>query len=621
MSPVDTLFEDEFTQPLTENDSAHVAEVKTLPATLDCFTDKMQAEALHRLAYIKWIEQRLPGGWTEKNLSPLLYEAAPFLGEPVPNWRTLVRWHKDYDQHGRKTTALIYKHKNKGNRSNRLQSGDEAFIFDAIKNFLTPLQPSIAHVHQLYVDKINFENSSIVGNKIKAISYRCFCNRIKKLPIYQVINKRNSVFSAKVEFQAIGAHIPPSRILERVEIDHTILDLILLDDELLVPLGRPCLTLLVDAYSRCAVGYNLCFHQPGYESVRSAIFNAIMRKEYVKEKYPLIENAWPCYGKPETLVVDNGVEFWSMSLAEACRELKINIQYNPVRKPWLKPLIERMFGTINRKLLESIPGKTFSNILNRAHYNPQKDAVMRLSTFMEVFHQWLLDVYHCESDTRLRYIPNLAWENSFQMFPPAAIEGKDIADLETKLSISIRRTHRRGGIYLNHLRYDSDEFAFYRGNYPYHSKGKNKVLVKLNPRDISYIFVFMNELQAYLRVPCIDTCGYTTGLNLQQHLINSKLHRDFISQQMDVESLSRVRVYINQRIEREITEVRQSQKHTRIKGINKIAQHQGLGSQACTTIVSDTPGVIKIEDVVLNPNVTPPEADDWDDLISDLDAF
>lgn len=50
MSPVETLFEDEFALPLTENNSAHVAEVKTLPATLDCFTDKMQAEALHRLS-------------------------------------------------------------------------------------------------------------------------------------------------------------------------------------------------------------------------------------------------------------------------------------------------------------------------------------------------------------------------------------------------------------------------------------------------------------------------------------------------------------------------------------------------------------------------------------------
>ncbi|WP_446037926.1 hypothetical protein, partial [Streptomyces sp. SID1143] len=185
-----------------------------------------------------------------------------------------------------------------------------------------------------------------------------FYNRIKKLPAYQVMKSRKGSYIADVEFKAIASHKPPSRIMERVEIDHTPLDLLLLDDDLLVPLGRPSLTLLIDAYSHCVVGFNLNFNQPSYESVRNALLSSISKKDYVKNKYPSIEHEWPCYGKPETLVVDNGVEFWSASLAQSCLELGINIQYNPVRKPWLKPMIERMFGIINRKLLEPIPGKT-----------------------------------------------------------------------------------------------------------------------------------------------------------------------------------------------------------------------------------------------------------------------
>ncbi|WP_429102384.1 hypothetical protein [Aeromonas rivipollensis] len=122
---------------------------------------------------------------------------------------------------------------------------------------------------------------------------------------------------ADVEFMTISSHIPPSCVMERVEIDHTPLDLILLDDDLLVPLGRPCLTLLIDSYSHCVVGFNLSFNQPGYESVRNALLNSIPPKNYVKDKYPSVEHEWPCYGKPATLVVDNGVEFWSKSLEQS----------------------------------------------------------------------------------------------------------------------------------------------------------------------------------------------------------------------------------------------------------------------------------------------------------------
>ena len=55
------------------------------------------------------------------------------------------------------------------------------------------------------------------------------------------------------------------------------------------------------------------------------------------------------------------LSFGVLALHSLVWNFGINIQYNPVRKPWLKPMIERMFGIINRKLLEPIR-KIFSNI-------------------------------------------------------------------------------------------------------------------------------------------------------------------------------------------------------------------------------------------------------------------
>lgn len=140
------LFEDEFTktQPQEAPELAPISPT-VLPATLDSFPDDLKAQALHRLDYIRWIEEHLTGGWTEKNLVPLLIEAAQVLAEPVPNWRTLARWQKVYNQHGRTLASLIPKHQEKGNARSRLPSSDEVFLmklpnaFWLVNNLLSPL--------------------------------------------------------------------------------------------------------------------------------------------------------------------------------------------------------------------------------------------------------------------------------------------------------------------------------------------------------------------------------------------------------------------------------------------------------------------------------------------------
>ena len=103
-----------------------------------------------------------------------------------------------------------------------------------------------------------------------------------------------------------------------------------MDDELLIPLGRAYLTLLIDSYSHCILGFNLGFNEPGFYPVRNTLLHAFKPKTYIQSQYPNIIHDWPCHGKPETIVVDNGVEFWGNDLEQTCKELNINVQYNPV---------------------------------------------------------------------------------------------------------------------------------------------------------------------------------------------------------------------------------------------------------------------------------------------------
>ncbi len=52
--------------------------------------------------------------------------------------------------------------------------------------------------------------------------------------------------------------------LARVEIDHTHLDLFVVDEKDCLPLGRPYLTLAIDVYTRCILGAAIEFFPPSY---------------------------------------------------------------------------------------------------------------------------------------------------------------------------------------------------------------------------------------------------------------------------------------------------------------------------------------------------------------------
>ncbi|MBY6094666.1 Mu transposase C-terminal domain-containing protein [Ferrimonas balearica] len=617
-------FEDEFVPelPVQEVDEAN-DEPGLIPRDIASYPESVRRETYRRADYLLWFRKHLTGGWTQKNLEPLLADAERAIGKPAPSWRTLASWWRSYKQAGFQLQALVPKHANKGNSKSRTTSAEQRFFDKAVQRYLIPQRPSVAAAYEFYESSIRVENAKLLGDKVVPISYRAFLDRINRLPPYEVMKARHGKHKADVEFDAVGSHFPPDRVLEWVEIDHTPLDIILLDDELHIPLGRAFLTLLVDSYSKCVVGFHIGYKEPSYYSVKMALHNAMRPKEETCKRFSQLKNDWPCHGKIETLVVDNGAEFWSKSLEQACLEVVTDIQFNPVKRPWLKPLVERMYRTINQKLLIDIPGKTFSNILEKEDYDPAKDAIVRFSTFVEVFHLWVIDVYHMDADSRFNGIPYWSWQKSVERLPPLPLSDEDQKKLEIVLAQSDYRQHRRGGIHIHNLRYDCDEFAAYR---KYHTVNRGRgeqpsLLVKTNPDDLSYIHVYVEQLQGYLSVPCVDPLGYTKGLTLQQHKVNCRLHREFIKEQLDLDSLAQVRMALHRRIEQEAAEINAGKRSSKVKQAAKLARQQNVSSSGMGTVVPEP-----IEGSLVNNRAEEASPslltqDEWDEMISELKPY
>ena len=613
-------FEDEFSEselvkkPDTPIQYVKLEDTALVKRDLDTFPEFLRDNALNKYQLIVFIDKKISGGWTQKNLDPILDVLFTTAMDKRPNWRTLVRWRKSYIESDGDLASLVVKRHKMGNRTSRVK-GDEAFFEQALTRFLDAKRPKVSTAYQYYKDAITIENESIVDGQIPIISYKSFNQRIKSLPPYPVAVARHGKFKADQWFAYCSSHIPPTRILERVEIDHTPLDLILIDDELSIPIGRPYLTLIVDVFSGCVLGFHLSYRSPSYVSAAKAIVHAIKPKSFEGLDIEL-QNEWPCYGKFENLVVDNGAEFWSKSLEHACKEAGINIQYNPVRKPWLKPFVERFFGMINECFLAEMPGKTFSNILAKEDYKPEKDAIMRFSTFVEEFHRWVVDIYHQDSNSRETRIPIKQWQRGFDIYPPLKMSTEDEQRFTVLMGISGERTLTRNGFKFEELMYDSTALADYRKHYP-QTKETIKKIIKVDPDDLSSIHVYLEELGGYLKVPCTDNSDYTHGLSLHEHKVIKKINREIIREGKDDLGLAKARMAIHARVKQEQEAFIASKTKAKITAVKKQAQLADVSSTGQNTIK------MKSDDQsLLLPNKSAAKQihifENWDD---DLEAF
>lgn len=69
--------------------------------------------ALFRLDLIRYLERRVKGGWTPKNLDKLLEEYALLKKTSVPSSRTIADWKKLYYESGRDVASLVPGHSKK----------------------------------------------------------------------------------------------------------------------------------------------------------------------------------------------------------------------------------------------------------------------------------------------------------------------------------------------------------------------------------------------------------------------------------------------------------------------------------------------------------------------------
>jgi putative transposase len=287
--------------------------------------------------------------------------------------------------------------------------------------------------------------------------------------------------------------------LDAVQIDHTKVDIILVDPIDRWPIGRPWLTLAIDLHSRCIAGMLLSLEAPSVTSVGLCLVHVATDKAgWLAERG--IKAEWPVVGKPRLISVDNGAEFHSAAFERGCEQHGIAIHWRPPGQPHFGGIIERVTGSL-MKLVHELPGTTFSNPTERHGYDSDGAACLT----MEELTHWLTiaiaGLYHnrphggLAGETPLsRYRAAMAELTAAGEMPPAVKNPR--AFLIDFLPV-VRRALQRNGITIDHVTYYSPALNPWIAR----REGMERLLIRRDPRDISRIYVFDPGAAGYIEVP------------------------------------------------------------------------------------------------------------------------
>ncbi len=340
--------------------------------------------------------------------------AAGEIGDENPPHRTTVfRWYKKFVASGNDKHSLIYQFENRGGKGQRRCSKEEAAMEDQLIEdmYLKERGSSLRELNlQMELDCKRNNQWLIPKNYLHPRSESSFRRRINQYDPFEVAAAREGIELATRKFRSNGSVPIPRRRLEIVEIDHTPLDLFVIDEDRGIALGRPTLTLAICRKTKMPWGFYIGFDGCSADAVLACIEHGIKPKIYVKDDFPEIQGVWLVFGIPVELRCDNGLEFHGEGIQNAASDLAFELAFCPRREPNWKGSIESHLKTLNYQLMHKLPGTTFAKFYKRKGYDPEKCAVIDLNDLNRIVHTWLIDIYMSDLHRGLGCSPRQAWE-------------------------------------------------------------------------------------------------------------------------------------------------------------------------------------------------------------------
>ncbi|WP_433983196.1 DDE-type integrase/transposase/recombinase [Tunturiibacter empetritectus] len=344
----------------------------------------------------KWMECIRPlRNPADRSRDLVLNRAAEYKIHPSTIYRRLAAW----DLHGREE-ALVPLKSDGGRGKSRLRPDVDELITSSIEcHYLNKQKLKIKDVAREVrracdVAGLPAPHVNTIASRVHQVSAEVVARKRKGKKAAERFRPRPTKFE--------GATYP----LSIVEIDHTKLDVILVDDIDRGATCRPWITLGFDVYSRMVMGFYISLDPVGAISTGLCIAHSMMRKDtWLAERG--IEGDWPCWGRMDCIHVDNAKEFRGDMLRRACERYGIELNFRPVGQPHFGGHVERFYRTLN-DWLHKLPGTTFSSVPDKGEYPSAAKACFTLGELEQAIGKWIVEIYHNQFHRGIQKSPSNA---------------------------------------------------------------------------------------------------------------------------------------------------------------------------------------------------------------------
>lgn len=406
--------------------------------------------------------------YRSKNLSRA--EAAESVGLSVSQFgRVLKNFRPDL---GAISILAIPRGRKKGTRL--LTPAVEEIIDFCIKTYYQGEGATLENVYQQIDTKCN--RKSLPTPSRGAVSARFYA-----IPAFDRCRSKYGIAKAKQKYGMKPGSKKVLHALDFVQIDHTMVDIIILDDAR-VPLMRPWITMLIDLRTRVVLGYYISLCPPSAISCAMALVNAVFPKTKMVLEFNDQDILYICYGLMKVIHSDNASEFRSENFTAACIAYGIDPVLRPLGAKHWGGHIERLIGTMMGKV-HFLRGSTQSNVVKRGEIDPAEKATRTLEEF-ELWFARSVSLYHDTEHRSLQgktpfevWIEDMTTPNGLDIMPPTPADPRTFA---LDFFPMDDRVVSPKGILFEGSHYDSQ---ILRG------LEKERVYFKYDPRDYSRIFL------------------------------------------------------------------------------------------------------------------------------------
>lgn len=486
-----------------------------------------------RVAYVKGLRKRgISKGQRQRITKAILDIAETIEDKDPPKTSAVMNWMRDFEHADDNPYVLVTRRRLRAH-SSPISTLTNDLITNAIQTlYLTRERRTVRDVSTFVKGTLNrMKKSNQIPEELDGkfdVSERTIHRRVKQIDPFERDRKRLGETYARNKWRYSLNSEVAIHPLQRVEVDHTQLDIYVIDERLGILLGRPWITVIVDRYSGYILGFYVSFSGPGIQAALGGLKAAIRPKGELVGAITGIEHQWLAEGVAGLYVFDNGLEFQSRQFRDVIQhELRSEMQFCAVRSPWLKPAVERAIGLFNQ---QAIPrsGHTFG-MESWSEFNPTKHAAISFSELCQILVRWSTDIHPFAVNDRKLARPYDLFAEGLATTPiPPFLVDYDRLDfvVATKRSCTVNRE----GVAFDRLQYNSKELKDLMR--PLNTSFQT--YMKFDREDLGAIHVQDPKTLDWIHVPCTRP-DYAVGLSQKQHDEIKRFRREKLNTRHDID--------------------------------------------------------------------------------------